>query len=132
MAQTCLFARLRGSWLDTRHTTFRCFERSISRDEMNRRAFVRRAGVTAAAFGILKDLSACAPPAPPAPPAPVVLPGTFTELRDRFFLFHLNKNPVTSTYLGGDGYSPTLADANTRLRDYRQSSIDAELKEYRD
>jgi uncharacterized protein (DUF885 family) len=62
----------------------------------------------------------------------VLLPGTFTELRDRFFLFHLDKNPVTSTYLGGDGYSPALADANSRLRDYRQSSINAELKEYHD
>jgi uncharacterized protein (DUF885 family) len=92
---------------------------------------MRRAGVTAAAFGILKDLSACAPAVTPAaPPRPVLLPGTFAELRDRYFLFNLDKNPVTSTYLGGDGYSPTLADANTRLRDYRQSSIDAEIREY--
>ena len=27
-------------------------------------------------------------------------------------------NPVTSTYLGGDGYSPTLATVNGRLRDW--------------
>jgi len=98
---------------------------------MNRRAFVQKAGVTAAAFGILRNTQACAPPAaPPPPPQPVILPGTFAELRDRYFLFHLDKNPVTSTYLGGDGYSPSLATANTRLRDYRQASIDAELVEY--
>ena len=98
---------------------------------MNRRSFVQRAGVTAAAFGILRNIEACAPPVPAAPPAPVLLPGTFAQLRDRYFVFHLEKNPVTSTYLGGDGYSPTLADTNTRLRDYRQASIDAELREYR-
>jgi hypothetical protein len=98
---------------------------------MNRRSFVQRAGVTAAAFGILRNIEACAPPVPSAPPSPVLLPGTFAQLRDRYFVFHLDKNPVTSTYLGGDGYSPTLADANTRLRDYRQASIDAELREYK-
>lgn len=99
---------------------------------MNRRRFVQRAGVTAAAFGILRNIEACAPPPAPAPPPkPVILPGTFAELRDRYFLFHLQKNPVTSTYLGGDGYHPSLADSNARLRDYRQASIDEELKEYR-
>ena len=98
---------------------------------MNRRTFVQRAGVTAAAFGILRNVEACAPAPPPAPPAPAILPGTFAELRDRYFLFHLDRNPVTSTYLGGDGYAPSLADINTRLRDYRQASLDAELREYR-
>jgi len=98
---------------------------------MNRRTFVQRTGVTAAAFGILRNVQACAPPSPALPPPPELLPGTFTELRDRFFVYHLEKNPVTSTYLGGDGYSPTLADANTRLRDYRQPALDAELRLYR-
>ena len=98
---------------------------------MNRRTFVQRAGVTAAAFGILRNIEACAPQPPAPPPAPVLLPGTFAQLRDRYFVYHLDKNPVTSTYLGGDGYSPTLADTNTRLRDYREASLDAELKEYK-
>ena len=98
---------------------------------MNRRTFVQRAGVTAAAFGILRNIEACAPQPPAPPPAPVLLPGTFGQLRDRYFVYHLDKNPVTSTYLGGDGYSPTLADTNTRLRDYREASLDAELKEYK-
>ncbi|MEO7367570.1 MAG: DUF885 domain-containing protein [Gemmatimonadaceae bacterium] len=101
---------------------------------MNRRSFVQRATVTAAGFGILRNIEACAPGVAPIvlPPAPTLLPGTFSELRDRYFLFHLDKNPVTSTYLGGDGYSATLADANTRFRDYRQSSIEAEVRLYRD
>lgn len=98
---------------------------------MNRRTFVQRAGVTAAAFGILRNIEACAPQPPAPPPAPVLLPGTFAQLRDRYFVYHLDRNPVTSTYLGGDGYSPTLADTNTRLRDYREASLDAELKEYK-
>lgn len=101
---------------------------------MNRRSFVHRATVTAAGFGILRELEACAPPQPAAPlppPPPEILPGTFTELRDRYFVYHLEKNPVTSTYLGGDGYSPILANANTRLRDYTPASINDELKLYR-
>jgi uncharacterized protein (DUF885 family) len=98
---------------------------------MNRRLFVQRASITAAGFGILRNIEACAPAPAAAPPAPVILPGTFAELRDRYFVFHLQRNPVTSTYLGGDGYTPTLADTNTRLRDYRQAALDEELREYR-
>ena len=98
---------------------------------MNRRTFLKQGGAAAAAFGILGSIEGCAPQPPAPPPKPEILPGTFAELRDRYFVFHLDKNPVTSTYLGGDGYSPVLATANTRLRDYRQAAIDAELKEYR-
>ena len=78
---------------------------------MNRRTFVHRASITAAGFGILRNIEACAPAVVPVagPPAPTILPGTFAELRDQYFLFHLDKNPVTATYLGGDGYSPLLA-----------------------
>lgn len=98
---------------------------------MNRRVFVRRSALTAAGFGVLRSIQACAPSAPPAPPQPAILPGTFAELRDRYFVFHLEKNPVTSTYLGGDGYSPALADTNTRLRDYRPEALAAEATLYR-
>jgi uncharacterized protein (DUF885 family) len=98
---------------------------------MNRRTFVQRASVAAATVAILRDLEACAsaPVAPPATPLPAT---DFPGIRDRYFVFHLQRNPVTSTYLGGDGYSPELADSNGRLRDFRQSSIDAEVKFYRD
>ncbi len=103
---------------------------------MNRRSFVQRASVTAAGFGILRNLEACAPGVTSsgggAPsPVPDIIPGTFAELRDRYFVYHLERNPVTSTYLGGDGYSPALAGTNTRFRDYRQASLDAELRQYR-
>ena len=97
---------------------------------------MQRASITAAGFGILRNVEGCVPvastPAGQAPsPAPELIPGTFAELRDKYFVYHLDRNPVTSTYLGGDGYSPVLADTNTRFRDYRQASLDAELRMYR-
>jgi uncharacterized protein (DUF885 family) len=98
---------------------------------MNRRSFIQKASITAAAFGILRNVEACATAAPPVDTTP--LPASdFPALRDRYFIFHLQRNPVTSTYLGGDGYSPQLADSNGRLRDFRPASIDAEVKFYRD
>lgn len=96
---------------------------------MNRRSFLQKASITAAGFGILRNTQACAT-APVAPAAP--LPVAFPALRDRYFIFHLQRNPVTSTYLGGDGYSPELADTNARLRDFRPASLDAEIRFYRD
>lgn len=99
---------------------------------MNRRSFVHRASITAAGFGILRELQACAPAVQTLPvPLPEILPGTFAELRDRYFIYHLARNPVTSTYLGGDGYSPLLADSNTRLRDYSRDALDGEIKFYK-
>ncbi len=99
---------------------------------MNRRSFVQKASITAAAFGILRNLEGCAT-APPAPQPITPLPATdFPGLRDRYFIFHLQRNPVTSTYVGGDGYSPELADTNATLRDFNPTAIDAEVKFYRD
>jgi uncharacterized protein (DUF885 family) len=98
---------------------------------MDRRTFVQRATITAAGFGILRNVEACAPARPSLPPEPVPIPGTFAEIRDKFFAYYLQHDPVTSTYLGGDGYSPELADSNGRLRDYRQASLDAEVSFYK-
>ena len=98
---------------------------------MNRRSFVQRTAVTAAGFGFLRNVQACAPPVPPAPPQPAIIPGTFPELRDRYFLYNLEKNPVTSTYLGGSAYNPLLADSSSKLRDYRPQSLAAESLFYR-
>ena len=98
---------------------------------MNRRVFVQRATVTAAGFGILRNVQGCTPPLPPPPPLPAIIPGTFAELRERYFIYHLETNPVTSTYLGGDAYSASLADSNTRLRDYRAGALDAEVRLYK-
>ena len=99
---------------------------------MNRRSFIQRASITAAAFGILRNIEACAT-APPAPAPITPLPATdFPGMRDRFFIFHLQRNPVTSTYIGGDGYSPELANINGALRDFSPTALDAEVKFYRD
>jgi uncharacterized protein (DUF885 family) len=99
---------------------------------MNRRSFVQRASITVAALGILRNVEACATASVPPPPLTPLPASDFPGLRDRYFVFHLQRNPVTSTYVGGDGYSPELADTNARLRDFRQTSIDAEVKFYRD
>src|SRR5687768_2726305 len=103
-----------------------------ARHVMNRRSFLRKASVTAAGFGVLRNVQACAPPRPTVTVPVTPLPPTFAGLRDRFFIYHLQRNPVTSTYLGGDGYSPELADSNTRLRDYRPQSLQDEIRFYRD
>jgi uncharacterized protein (DUF885 family) len=93
---------------------------------VNRRSFVRRATLAAAGFGILRTLPSC------ARDGGSDADRTFTALRDRYFLKHLELNPVTSTYLGGDGYSATLQDINGKLRDFRPASLESELRFYRD
>jgi hypothetical protein len=72
---------------------------------MHRREFVSRSTRTAAAFGILRYLGACRPHT-----GEVSSP--FVTLRDRYFIEFLQRNPVVSTYLGGDGYSPVLSTVN--------------------
>ncbi len=59
-------------------------------------------------------------------------PSAFARLRDRYFLRVLELNPVTATYLGGDGHSPALARINGRLRDYRPEVLAQEAGFYRD
>jgi uncharacterized protein (DUF885 family) len=54
----------------------------------------------------------------------------FVQLRDRYFRQQLVLNPVTSTYLGGDGWDPTLRPLNGRLRDYSASALEDEAREY--
>jgi uncharacterized protein (DUF885 family) len=96
---------------------------------MRRRLFLLRSAQTAAGFGVLRTLGACRKPAPvtsnPAEPQ-------FLELRDKYFLRALEYNPVTSTYLGGDGYDPSLAGINAKLRDYSSAALAAEAAFYRE
>jgi uncharacterized protein (DUF885 family) len=92
---------------------------------MQRRTFVQRAVLGGLGFGVLRNLEGCAP----------VTIGTgvadsFASLRDRYFLFQLQRNPVTSTYLGGDAYDASLRDINSKLRDYRPFSLAQELTYY--
>ncbi|HTS90247.1 MAG TPA: DUF885 domain-containing protein [Gemmatimonadales bacterium] len=91
---------------------------------MNRRLFLLRTGQASLALGVLSRLSACQRPEPESQD------GTFIGLRDRYFVRALSLNPVTATYLGGDAYDPSLADVDSRLRDWRPEAIAAELAFY--
>ncbi|HEU4699445.1 MAG TPA: DUF885 domain-containing protein [Gemmatimonadales bacterium] len=104
---------------------------------MDRRDFLAAGAQGAAAFGILRYATACAPRTRAGSPAPAAAadaaaPAGFPALRDRYFLQVLQFNPVISTYLGGDGYSPALADVNGRLRDYTAAGLERERAFYRD
>jgi uncharacterized protein (DUF885 family) len=56
---------------------------------------------------------------------------SFIELRDRYFRGQLELNPVTSTYLGGDGWNSELRALNGRLRDFSPGGLSDEAREYR-
>lgn len=56
---------------------------------------------------------------------------SFTALRDEYFRGQLTVNPVTCTYLGGDGWDPALASLAARYRDYSPGALDAEGRELR-
>ncbi|HEV7366558.1 MAG TPA: DUF885 domain-containing protein [Gemmatimonadales bacterium] len=92
---------------------------------MRRRDFLSRTAQSAAAFGILRHLGACRLSGGAGGS------GSFASIRDRYFVQFLQLNPVVSTYLGGDGYSPSLAAINGKLRDYRPEALDAERAFYR-
>jgi len=92
---------------------------------MDRRLLLR-SGFAAAAFAVLPRLAAAKAGARAGPAS------AFTRLRDRYFLEAMRRNPVTATYLGGDGYSPELADINGRLRDYSPAGLAAEARRYRE
>jgi uncharacterized protein (DUF885 family) len=89
---------------------------------MRRRTFLLRTGQLGLAAAILPQLSACQRDNPGG----AASDGDFNALRDRYFLKALELNPVTATYLGGDGYHPSLAKINGRLRDWRADSLKAE------
>jgi len=92
---------------------------------MKRRVFVQRAVLGGLGLGALRNLEACAPAMSSTPAG-----GSFAALRDRYFVYQLLRNPVTSTYLGGDAYDASLRDINSRLRDYRAESLESELRFY--
>ena len=96
---------------------------------MPRRRFLVGAARTAAALGILPRLGACRRRTPTAEARP---DDVFSALRDRYFVGTLALNPVTSTYLGGDGYSPALRGANATLRNWRPDALRAEGAFYRE
>ncbi len=89
---------------------------------MNRRTFVHRTAGGVAAFGALRALSACRPDASTG-----AQDAGFVAVRERYFLRTLELNPVTSTYLGGDGYAPQLAAVNGKLRDFSPAALQDEV-----
>ncbi|HEX6632242.1 MAG TPA: hypothetical protein VF048_14175, partial [Gemmatimonadaceae bacterium] len=101
---------------------------------MDRRRFLLRSAQSAAAFGVLRTLPACAPrdgdgggAASDGTSSPA-----FATLRDAYFVRMLALNPVTATYLGGDGYAPELVGVNARLHDYRPEAVAEEVRYLRD
>jgi uncharacterized protein (DUF885 family) len=99
---------------------------------MHRRRFLAGAARTAATFGVLRQLGGCRNATPAAGGRSPLAGGAFTSLRDRYFLRTLELYPVTSTYLGGDGYSPALAGANGSLRDWGPDALKSEAAFYRE
>jgi uncharacterized protein (DUF885 family) len=89
---------------------------------MDRRAFVHRTAGGVAALGAFRVLAACRPEGPSA-----AGDADFIALRERYFLKTLELNPVTSTYLGGGGYSPELVATDGRLRDFSPSAMETEV-----
>lgn len=89
---------------------------------MQRRTFVHQTAGGLAALGALRFLSACRQEGQPGP-----LDAEFAAIRERYFLRTLELNPVTCTYLGGDGYSAQLATVNGRLRDFTPAALQAEV-----
>src|SRR5256885_9416617 len=52
-----------------------------------------------------------------APAAGRDTPVRWSDVRERYFIGFLKRNPVTATYLGGDACSPELADVGATLPD---------------
>ncbi len=92
---------------------------------MHRRRFLEASGQAALAVGLLPQLFSCRSGASADDRA-------FLAIRDRYFLRALELNPVTATYLGGDGYDPSLSRINGRLRDWRPEALTAERRFYQE
>src|SRR6478736_5258906 len=99
---------------------------------MHRRRFLVGATRTAATFGALRYLSSCRDAEPVARSTSTPPGGSFASLRDRYFVRALQLYPVTSTYLGGDGYSSALAGTNGNLRDWGPEALKSEAAFYRE
>ena len=89
---------------------------------MNRRSFLARAALAGAAAPFAGCVGGATRPDD----------ARFTALRDRYFMRFLELNPVTCTYVGGDGYTPVLQGATARLRDYSSGALASELAFYRE
>jgi len=55
----------------------------------------------------------------------------WSDLRERYFVGFLKRNPITATYLGGDGVSAELADISASLPDVTEAGRADEIAFYR-
>ena len=74
---------------------------------MDRREFVRAGATLAAGVAVAPVLQACK-----LESRRDLADGGFVLLRDRYFRQQLTLNPVTSTYLGGDGWDSEIGRAH--------------------
>jgi uncharacterized protein (DUF885 family) len=93
---------------------------------MDRRDFVRASATLAAGATVAPLLHACK-----LESRRDLADDGFVKLRDRYFRDQLMLNPVTSTYLGGDGWDASLRQLNGKLRDYTPGALEDEERDYR-
>ena len=93
---------------------------------VNRRGFIKAGTTIAAGLTAAPLLTACR-----LESRQELADEAFTALRDEFFRGQLSFNPVTCTYLGGDGWDPALVTMAGRYRDYSPRALDAESQETR-
>jgi uncharacterized protein (DUF885 family) len=93
---------------------------------IDRRSFVRAGATLAAGVAAAPLLDACR-----LESRQELADDAFTTLRDDYFRGQMTVNPVTCTYLGGDGWDPALASLAGRYRDYTAGALDVEAQELR-
>jgi uncharacterized protein (DUF885 family) len=57
---------------------------------------------------------------------------TYAAIESRYVREFLRRHPVVSTYLGGSGLDPSLAEADGALRDWSPKALEFEARFYRD
>ena len=92
---------------------------------MDRRDFLQTTSQAALAVGVLGSVTTACRPAPGSKDQ------AMTDLERQYFLDTLRRYPVTCTYLGGDGYDPSLVDVAATLRDWSPAAVGAEVEALR-
>jgi len=93
---------------------------------VDRRGFIKASTTIAAAVAAAPLLNACR-----LESRQELADEALSALRDEYFRGQLSLNPVTCTYLGGDGWDPALSSLSGRYRDYSPGALDAESTETR-
>ena len=88
---------------------------------VNRRGFIKAGTVIAASVAAAPLLNACR-----LESRQELADDAFSALRDEYFRGQMAMNPVTCTYLGGDGWDSALASAAGRYRDYSADALGVE------